>query len=265
MSFACCRGFAEEFLGTRHLALPWKKMGEQDVAGGFEPTSFLSHCHPESTSPPGKRRRSVSCARKYICPLLKKHPESLSASSLSRLSVPFGTMVWPVPISRLSVPLGTLSCLSDCLMDIIISALSQPLLWIVSLDCQLDHLAGRAEHPPSQMSQLLLWMVSLDRQLGDLAGRVEHPPSQISRFTLGIHPSGGGASALAPTLGIHPSGASALAPSFYGGSATQLELDQNGRRRFYCATSVWQGTWPVVLLAGTTPSCSLRGVGSASP
>ena len=64
---------------------------------------------------------------------------------------------------------------------------------------------------------------------------------------------------------IHPSGASALAPSFYGGSAIQLELDQNGRRRFYCATSVWQGTWPVVLLAGTTPSCSLRGVGSASP
>ena len=105
------------------------------------------------------------------------------------------------------------------------------------------------------MSQLLLWMVSLDRQLlGDLlAGRVEHPPSQISRFTLGIHPSGGGASALAPTLGIHPSGASALAPSFYGGSAFQLGLDQNGRRRFYSATSVWRETWPLVLLAGTIP------------
>ena len=72
-------------------------------------------------------------------------------------------------------------------------------------------------------------------------------------------------------VGIHPpvihhSRASALAPSFYGGSATQLELDQNGRRRFYCATSVWRGTWPVVLLAGTTPLMfDEGGGGSASP
>ena len=50
---------------------------------------------------------------------------------------------------------------------------------------------------------------------------------------------------------IHPSRASALAPSFYGGSAIQLELDQNGRRRFYGATIAWRETWPFVLLAET--------------
>ena len=39
--------------------MPSVKKGEQDVAGGFEPTSFLSHCHPESTSPP--RQEATPC------------------------------------------------------------------------------------------------------------------------------------------------------------------------------------------------------------
>ena len=112
------------------------------------------------------------------------------ASSLSQFSVPFGTMVWPVLISRLSVPLGTLHSLNSL--------------------CPLAPWSGQCQSldPPCPLAPSHAYQLS-----GCLNGPHGYNPSQVSQITLGIHPSGGGASALAPTLGIHPSGASALAPS----------------------------------------------------
>ena len=64
---------------------------------------------------------------------------------------------------------------------------------------------------------------------------------------------------------IHPSGASALVPFFLWRLGSSVGLDQNGRRRFFVATSVWQETWPFVLLAGYSfPESVEKGV-SASP